>query len=547
MPVVTPTILSGGKPMDPAYQVVSIDVWTEVDRVPRAELRVLDGDAAERRFAISDTAFFVPGADVEIKLRYEGEPDQSVFAGVVVRHGVEASNQGSVLSLGLKDASVKLTGVRQSAVFRDKTDDEIIKGLLEAAGVAAGSIERTGHKHREMVQYRCTPWDFILSRADALGLLVTADHGRVSLRKLSLAAPPKHHFEWGISEIYDFEIDADADNPYGVVESFSWDPRRLAPTPPSKGKGAPATPGNLDAAKLAAAVGRGVATLSHMVPIAEAERQAWADATLGRSRLSLLRGRLSVRGFADIRPLDVMEVSGIGKRFDGKTAVTGVHHRVDTSGAWQTDVQFGLRPEPFSSSPHILETPASGLVPGVTSLQIGVVAAFENDPENELRVKVALAGVDATKTGAVWARLASPDAGPKRGYFFRPEPGDEVIVGFLDDDPRYPVILGSLYGSKNTPAPGLTPPTEKNVTKGIVTRGGSTLTFVDGDKASLYIQTPQKNTLRLDDAAEAVVLSDQHGNSITMSKDGISLKSVKGFTIDAAGDVVIKGSKVDIQ
>jgi uncharacterized protein involved in type VI secretion and phage assembly len=533
--------------MDPAYQVVSIDVWTEVDRVPRAELRVRDGDAAQRRFAISDTPFFVPGADVEIKLRYEGEPDQSVFAGIVVRHRVEALSRGSVLTVGLKDACVKLTGVRQSAVFRDKTDEEIVRGLIAAAGIAAGTLERTEYRHPEMVQYRCTPWDFILSRADALGLFVTADHGRLSLRSVNLAGVPKHHFQWGVSEIYDFEIDADADNPYGAVESFAWDPRQLAPTLPSKARGAPVTPGDLDAAKLAGAVGRGKCTLSHMVPVAEVERQAWANATLRRSRLSMLRGRISVPGFADVQPLDMMAVEGIGKRFNGKTTVTGVHHHIDASRAWRTDVQFGLSPEPFSSARHILEAPAAGLLPAVRSLQIGVVAGFEADPEKELRVKVFLPAVDATKTGAVWARLASPDAGPKRGYLFRPEPGDEVIVGFLDDDPRWPVILGSLYGTKNAPAAAIGLPTAKNEMKGLVTRGGTTLMFVDGDKASVYIETAQKNKLLLDDAAGAVSLSDQHGNSITMNAEGIVLKSAKGFKVDATGEVEIKGSKVDIQ
>ena len=48
--------------------------------------------------------------------------------------------------------------------------------------------------------------------------------------------------------------------------------------------------------------------------------------------------------------------------------------------------------------------------------------------------------------------LATLDAGKERGTFFRPEIGDEVVVGFLNDDPRHPVILGMCHSSAK-PAP----------------------------------------------------------------------------------------------
>ena len=63
----------------------------------------------------------------------------------------------------------------------------------------------------------------------------------------------------------------------------------------------------------------------------------------------------------------------------------------------------------------------------------------------------------------------------------------------------------------------------------------------------MFIQTANKNKLLLDDDAEEVSLADQHGNKITMNKDGIVLKSAKDFKIDASGNVEIKGSKVDVK
>jgi uncharacterized protein involved in type VI secretion and phage assembly len=281
------------------------------------------------------------------------------------------------------------------------------------------------------------------------------------------------------------------------------------------------------------------------VPVSPDELDAWANATMARSRLSMCRGRIAIAGIAAIKLLDVMEIIGVGKRFTGQALVTGIRQLVDSKG-WRTDVQFGLSPERFSRRGDIQEAPAAGLLPGARGLQVGIVAAFEADPDKELRVKVLLPAVDPSK-GLVWARLASPEAGNGRGYYFRPEKDDEVIVGFLNDDPRYPVILGSLYGSKNAPASAMGTPSDKNEHKGLCSKKGTTIAFVDGDKPQVFIETANKNKLLFDDDGEAIVLSDQHGNSITLDKDGIVLKSAKDLTIDASGNVQIKGSQVDVK
>lgn len=545
MSVATPTILKDGKAMDPAYEVISIDIRREANRIPRAELRLFDGSAAKQQFNISDSGFFEPGAKIEIKLRYEGEEDTTVFKGLVVRQGVEVGRDGSILVVGLRDAAIKLAGARKSAVFREKSDDEIIKQLVGEAGLETGTLAATEPKHVEMVQYYCTPWDFILSRADAQGMLVVVDDGKLSLAKMELSGEAKHHFEYGITDILEFEIEADAASQYEDVESVAWDLKEQKPTTASKAASATLSPGSFDGSTLGKAIGNGTYTLSHPVPTAPEELKAWADGRMARSRMALCRGRLGVQGFADIKPLDVMEIAGVGKRFSGKALVTGLRQRVDMN-VWRTDVQFGLPPETFSQNENIVDAPAAGLLPAVSGLQIGVVTDFEEDDTQELRVKVLLPAVDPEK-GAVWARLASPEAGAGRGFLFRPEPSDEVVVGFLNNDPRHPVILGALFGSKNAPASSMGEPSAENELKGIVTKKGTTLGFVDSDKASVFIETAGKNKLLIDDDEEAISISDQHGNSIILNKDGIVLKSAKDLKIDAAGNVEIKGSKVEVK
>jgi len=543
--IVTSTILSEGTEIDPSYALIAIHVSKEVNRIPTAHITVQDGDATTGTFEVSESSFFEPGKEIEIKLRYEEEgADTTVFKGIVVGHGIEVSGSNTVLNVELKDAAIKMTQVRKRQVYQEKSDDAIIATLVQAAKLTKGTMEATLPAHEEIVQYYCTDWDFMLSRADVNGLLVVVDDAEVSLKKMEVSGSSVKTFEFGLDEIYDLEMQTAAQNQYASVEASAWDLKNQESLKPVKAKTMPLSQGDLDGEKLAKAIGFEDSVLSHPVPAASEEVQAWADARMARSRLSMIRGRLSVVGLAEIKLMDVMELLGLGARFNGTTLVTGIRHRVDAEG-WQTDLQFGLSPEWFCTKPDIPDCPAAGLLPPVSGLQIGVVNAFQEDPEGEFRLKVQLAGLDAEQ-GAVWARLASPDAGLERGFFFRPEVGDEVVVGFFNDDPRHAVILGAMYGSKNTP-PAAFELSDKNSFKGIVTQKGCTIAFVDDEKSSISIETPGANKLFLDDDGEAIVLSDPHGNTITMNADGIEIKSAKDLTLDGSGgDVKILGKTVDV-
>ena len=533
--------------MDPSYELLTIDVTREVNRIPHAQIVLLDGEASQQKFAISDQDFFEPGKPVEIKLRYEGTPDQgaTVFKGVVVGQTVEAGLQGSLLTVELKDAAVKLTSARKSAVYRDQTDDAVIGQIIGAAGLKKGQIAATQPQHPELVQYYCTDWDFILARAEGLGLLVVVEDGQIALPPIALRGAARHLFEYGLSEIFSFEIEAAAEQQYPEIQSIAWDIKNQKLTRAAKAKEFALAQGNLDGAKIARTIGTEACLLNSPVPLSPKELQSWSDAAMARSRMAMLRGRIGVPGFGDVKLMDVMEVAGVGKRFNGRTLVTGIRHRVDQHG-WQTDIQFGLSAERFAARRDIVDAPAAGLLPAVNGLQIGVVGQFAEDPNKELRVPVILPGIDEKK-GTVWARLATPDAGKDRGYFFRPEPGDEVVVGFFNDDPRQAVILGAMYSSKNAPHKQVAKLSKDNLAKAIITKKGTSIRFVDDADPAIFIETPNKSQIALDDKAQTILITDQHGNSIKMSQDGIEIKTKKDLKIDAGGNVEIKGRKVDVK
>lgn len=546
MSVVTVTILCEGKLLDPAYELLSLDIVKEINRIPRAQLVFVDGDAAQQQFKLSDTKLFIPGKDVEIKLRYEGEgADTRVFKGLVVKQGVEADGHASVLTVELKDAAIKLTRGRKNRLFKQLSDANAIKKILADNGLKAKPIPATEPVHVELVQYYCSDWDFILSRAEIQGLLVNVDDGSISVQKISVSGTPLYRFNYGIDEIFNLEMEVDGGEQYASAKGVAWDIKKQTLSAEAKGNASTLAQGNLSGVNLAKALGGNVCLLNSKAPLDAKELKAWADAKIARNRLALLRGRLSIAGKAAIKPLQWMEIVGISQRYNGKSMITGVRHRVTKQG-WITDVQFGLTAEPFSAKSDLIAAPANGLLPAVQGLQIGIVSGFEEDPDKELRVRLELPALGPEQV-TIWARLATPEAGNARGYFFRPEPGDEVVVGYFDNDPRQPVILGALFSSKNPPHKSFAKLTKENIRKGIVTKKGTIIGFVDDKEAQVFIETPKKNKILLDDDAREIHIKDQHSNEITMGADGIVIKSAKDLTLEAKGKVAIKGSQVDVK
>jgi len=182
------------------------------------------------------------------------------------------------------------------------------------------------------------------------------------------------------------------------------------------------------------------------------------------------------------------------------------------------------------------------LLPAVSGLQIGLVTVIGDDPQGEDRVKVRIPLIASDEDG-FWARIAALDAGDNRGTFWRPEIGDEVVLGFLNADPRNAIILGGLNSSAK-PAP-LTA-SDENHEKGIVTRSGMKMVWND-DLVSLTIETPAGNKIILDEDAGNILIEDENGNKVEFSSDGISYESASDMTIKATGDLTLEGTNVEIK
>ncbi len=537
--VVTFTILSNDSPVSRAYHVLSIITEKQANKIPSAKIILRDGDPAKGNFEISSADDFLPGNEIEIRVGYH-ETEETLFKGLVIRHGVKVrSGKPSVLTVNLKHAAVRLTVGRKSAFYYDVSDSDIAREILDEHNLDA-EIEDTAVVHKEMVRYRCSDWDFLLSRMDVMGKLVLVGNERVLIRAPNPPMEPALSLAYG-SPMIEFEAEVDARHQLAAVASHAWDAAEQSRIEVDGVSPFASVQGDLDPQTLAEAAGPDSYQLDHGGQITDEELQAWADARLQKSRLAKVRGRVRCRGFAAIQPGDTLELLGVGKRFNGNAFVTGVRHEV-VRGSWTTDIQFGLSPRWYREQ-HTLEEPgAGGLLPSVRGLHVGVVRQLEADPDGEDRILVNLPMVDPEDEG-IWARLASLDAGENRGAVFRPEIGDEVVVGFFSGDPRHPVVLGMLHSSaKPAPLPG----SDDNHEKGLVSRGDMRLIFHDETHA-ITISTPEGNSIVLSEEAGGLLIRDQNGNTIEMNENGIKVESAADLILKATGDVKLEGANIGVQ
>lgn len=529
-------LLAEGKDISAAYPVLSVTVDRIVNRVPTARIVVRDGSAADAKFPASDGADLIPGKTVEIGLGYDGK-DQKVFKGIIVKHAIKVGANGdSILTLHCKDAVTKLTVGRHSRYFTESKDSDVIETIVQTHSGLTPEVTSTKVKHPEIVQYYTTDWDFILSRAEMNGQIVLAKDGKLQVKSPTTSGSPVLKLSYGVN-LLEFEAEMDARCQYKAVKAKAWnytdqDLLEVEGSEPSV-----SNVGNLSSSQLADVIGLSNLELHHSGQIQNQELQAWADAQLLKSRLAKIRGRVKTLGSPDAKLDALVELKGVGSRFNGLAYVSGIRHEM-VGGAWFTHMQLGLDPEWFYKSADLVEKTASGLLPGVNGLQIGVVVQLQDDPNSEDRILVKAPIIDAKAKG-IWARIATLDAGKERGSFFRPEIGDEVVLGFLNDDPRDPIVLGMLNSSaKSAPLKAQ----DTNHQKGFFTRSKMKVTF-DDDKKVITLETPSGNKMIISDEDKGITLKDQNGNTLVMNDSGISMKSPKDITIEATGKLTLKSTQ----
>jgi phage protein D len=531
------TIKFQGSELENTYQVLSVQVFKMIQKIARAQIVLIAGNEFMHTFEESEATKFAPGTEVEISLGFNQNYTQ-VFKGEILRHaisikrGFSSDSSKSQLLLECADKASKLTLGTNYAFFENKNDSDILTSVISGAGLSS-DVDALEYVHPVMIQYDESDWDFIVRRAKANGMVVMNADAKVSVKKLTAAGSSILDLEYG-TDIISFEGEIDASTQIKEVNASSWDIYQNKAISSKSAEPAAAHPaGNLTGQKLAEDAGLADWDFKYPPLHDAAELKSVADAALAFSRLHRVRGYVEFTGAASVEVGKVINLKGLGARFNGKVFVAGVEHRL-SDGIFSTRVEFGL-PDYLGAESQLMGP--SPLVNTTHGIHIGTVKKIDGDPLSELRIQVEIKGLFKS-TDLIWARMTHFYTAAAAGSYFIPEVDTEVAVGFIRNDPRYPIILGSLFNKSTQP---YKPLSAENDIKAILSKNKVKLEFDDTKKA-LTLGTPGGNSIVLSDDEKGITIKDQNGNKIITSSDGIELKSVKDVKISGGAKVTISGA-----
>ncbi len=536
------TITSAGDTIPDAYGIMNISITQEIDTIAYAQITVRDGNAATQMFEIADASTFATGNTIEISLGYANDTT-TVFSGEVTKQAIKIDESGTTFQVTCKDTLVKLVKSKSKVVLTDSLDSDAIQKIVDTTGVTADITDTTVTKEK-IIQYQASDWDFIVSRAQRNGMAVVTDNGTLTISEITVDSEPVLELAYG-RDIMEMDVELEATEQVNSITYNSWSLSDQATVSSEADEPTTNDQGDVSESDLEEVIDTDE-TVFTSVPFTQEETQETSDAMLLRLRMSKFRGSITFPGSALVKPNTLISLTGLGDLFDGDAYVSSVHHSL-SGGNWTTEVQIGVLPEfhdqKVKSSPSDPDIKESLI--DVKGMQVGIVQDVYDEDGGEFRVQVEIPMLNDSSE-FVWARLASFYASNSFGAFFYPEVNDEVILGFIDGNPAYPVILGSMYSSALPPASTVTPSDSENNLKALITRSQLQVQF-DDENIVMTLATPNGNTIVLSDQDEAITITDQNSNQIQMNGDGITIQSASAMTIKAADALSIEADSIDIK
>lgn len=521
------SVYVNGNKLKDTFSLVSASVRLALNRIGKATLKFNAGNMDAQTFDESDDSLFKPGNSIRLDVGGV-DKQETLFEGSIIGLRILTGKDfRSYMVVECRDCAYSATQGRKNRIFEKTKDSDIIKEVLKDYGSV--DVDATVYQYPALVQYYCSDWDFVLSRADACGLFVFADGSQIKVKKPEVGGSPVLTVTYG-EDITAFDLELTADDQFTQYEAVSWSPKeqkavKVSASSPSLNK-----QGDLQPESIASGDSM---LLQTDAPTEEKALKQWADGMALKAGLARYQGSVSFYGSAKVKPGCIIELKGLGKRFNGNLFVGSVTHTIDDN-EWMTEAGAGVSPMNITDEADVVSPPAGGFLPGLQGLHAAVVKKLDGDPLKEQRIQIELPWMNG-KIKLLWARLATMYATGGMSTFFLPEVGDEVLVGFMNADPTHPVILGSLYGEKHKPPFGFE---AKNNMKAIVTREKLRIEF-DEEKKVITVATPDKNTLEISDDGKSITLADQHKNEIRMDSGGIALTSAKDITLKAKGGITL--------
>ncbi|MHB1490183.1 phage-related baseplate assembly protein [mine drainage metagenome] len=533
----SPVVMADGAALPDEWlvAVVELRVRRAIRTIGRCSLRFSDPS-----YRLASASLLKVGVSLRVMAKgtEHGATAVAVFEGKVTSTGVETRDGGQPeLIVVAEDLAYELSRSARAATYLQATASDIIGKVVTASG-ARHQVDATTGVLAYTLQTD-TDLAFIdeLCRRNGLDWEVegTTFHAWTSHNGSTLsenAKNPVAELEVG-STLREFSAKVHGDAPQSVTVR-GWDhlnKKTLVGESRFERKG---VPDGLSDLLAASSIKTAKVLDAQAGPIDPADASALAKVASSATGTVLARGTCLITPV--LRPGVMVKVNHAGPA-SGTYYVREVEHIFRPSG-FHTTFVAGDRDPGSLVADHGAPASSSFRHDG---LVVGLVSAISNDPESAGRVKVSLPGLDTT-IESQWARLAVLGGGAKRGMVFLPEINDEVLVAFEGGDVRRPVVLGGLFGKKDTIPTELVG--DANVEhRRITSRLGHVVELADGTG-------PSTQHILLALAGNEISLRLGKDRADVKLPSGVPLKIVSGessIELDGNGAITLSGTTIALK
>jgi uncharacterized protein involved in type VI secretion and phage assembly len=521
-------ITLNGSPISDHWELIDARVQLGLRAIGRATLVFADGDMASGTFEVLEGVHI--GDDVVVEAGFDNV--RQLFHGTItsVASSIGGHNEARTI-LTIQDGGYDLLRNADLETFTNLSLKDIVTRLVSGAGLTAGTIDLP-----------TTPVKYAMRNDTVLGLIdeIAERTGRdwcITDRTFAMwpAATGGVTDSTSYTITYGIDVLAWQVKQTGTgttkVTVRGWDP--VAQSAVVGTSNSPSSRAAFDVSQ------PGSPTFERVD--ARAATRSQSDATLAAQAIAARTGRVVAKGKVQLAggmlPGGVLTASGLGPA-NGEYYVREVTHDL-ADGNGLTEFVVGDRDPVQLSDPWNENAPVSSFKR--SGLAVGIVDNVQ-DPDKLGRVSVSLSTASDQATSA-WARVLSLGAGSGRGQVVIPEVGDEVLIGFEDDDVTRPVVLGGLFGST---AKSPTEAVDANgavVTRALTSRLGHSLIMSDGT-------TPATQHVQLAIAGLEHALRIGKDRADLKVPSGIPLKITSGsafIEFDGNGGIVIDATTIKIK
>ena len=531
------TIKVNGSNLDAKYSVQKIYTEKELNKISKAQIAITGGNPYMSSFEESEDENFTPGNEIEILLGYN-QNNKTVFKGIIekirisLKDGYITKPWKSQLVIECVDKATKLLNSFTTEIYEDKLDSEIISALTKDVSGLTTTVDATTTTYPFLPKYGINDWEFILERAEMNSYVVINSDNKLDIKKPSNPDSSNVTIKNGEGTI-SFDAQINSGNQLADLTINAWDIFKDS-TNTNKAEEPDLTENDkLKASKITANTSATEINLNFPQIIEQAEVKVLSNAYLQKMRLKRMVGRAKFKGINDLELGQSLKLEGFGKNFDGDVYISSLINRVE-NGEYITEIGFGIRNDLFKNQSNSTNTGFKK----ISGLHIGTVKKIDSDPLNQNRIQVQIPSFKNSGNG-IWARLTHFYTSAEAGSFFFPEVDSQVVISFIGEDPRFPVVIGGLYTSTNSPYKTID---DQNSFKAILSKSKLKLEFDDINKI-ITIQTPENNSIVLDESNKKITITDQNENQIETNPDGISITSAKDLKLSASGTITLDADK----